>query len=138
LNYEAYLEKNMFLLKKELELFGMMTYGDGATVKKMPLINVIASSAYLHMVVLDIFNCSWGKKDTRYIASLVHPHIDKFEVECPKCVDYVTFDGASNVQKAGDVLCGAYPRIVVTHGAEHVISLHFQEISGLPILSMFK
>jgi hypothetical protein len=142
LNYEAYLQKNMRLLKKEIEDFGITTYGDGATVKKMPLINVIASGAYLHVGVLEIVNCSshmerGGKKDARYIASLFRPHIDKFEAEFPNCVDYVTFDGASNVQKAGEVLCGSYPRIVVTHGAEHVISLYFQDIFGLPILSTF-
>ena len=68
-----------------------------------------------------------GKKDARYLASLFRPYIDDFETSNPKCVDFCTFDGAANVQKAGEILSAHYPRIVVSHGAEHVISLYFQD-----------
>jgi hypothetical protein len=33
---------------------------------------------------------------------------------------------AANFQKAGKILQTHYPRIVLTHGAEHVLSLFFQ------------
>ena len=42
-------------------------------------------------------------------------------------MDYCTFDGAANVQKAAEALAAFYPRIICTHGSEHVISLFFQD-----------
>jgi hypothetical protein len=142
LNYDSYLRRNEVLLKKEVDIFGLSYYGDGATVKKKPLINILASGAYLHTAVLEIVDCTLhmergGKKDARHIASLFRPHIDKFESEFPNSVDYVTFDGAGSVQKAGDILAAHYPRIVVTHGAEHVVALYFDDMFKLPILSTF-
>jgi hypothetical protein len=43
----------------------------------------------------------------------------------------VFFDGASNVQKAGRLLAAKFPRLWVHHGAEHVASLFFSDISKL-------
>jgi hypothetical protein len=40
----------------------------------------------------------------------------------------VFFDGASNVQNAGEILRAFNPRITVGHGAEHVISLFFVDV----------
>ena len=59
--------------------------------------------------------------------SLFRPHMDEFEKKYPNCVDYCTFDGAANVQKAAEALAAFYPRIICTHGSEHVISLFFQD-----------
>ena len=42
---------------------------------------------------------------------------------CRGIVDLVFFDGASNVQNAGELLKVKFPRITVGHGAEHVVSL---------------
>ena len=47
----------------------------------------------------------------------------------------VYFDGASNVQKAGKALAAAYPRVTSLHGAEHVVSLFFSDISKLGPIS---
>ena len=33
-------------------------YGDGATVKKMPLLNILGSGAHLTTAVLEITDCS--------------------------------------------------------------------------------
>ncbi len=44
-------------------------------------------------------------------------------------VDLVLFDGASNVQNAAKLVSSTYPRITVVHGAEHVVSLFFKDIS---------
>ena len=38
------------------------------------------------------------------------------------------FDGASNVQNAGELLRVKHPRITVGHGAEHVVSLFFSDV----------
>lgn len=89
--------------------------------------------------VIEIVDCSkhiqnGGKKDASFISSLFRPHIDKMEQEHQNCIDVVYFDGASNVQKAGFVLQAKYPRIVVLHGAEHVISLFFNDVFNLKII----
>ena len=41
------------------------------------------------------------------------------------------FDGASNVQKAGDLLMAKYPRTFCFHGGEHVVSLFFSSIAKI-------
>jgi hypothetical protein len=43
-------------------------------------------------------------------------------------VDLVLFDGASNVQNAGQILAINHPQITVVHSAEHVTSLFFKDI----------
>ena len=113
LNYDAYMKKIQEKLQKEINEFGVAFYGDGATVKKMPLINILASGVHLTSCVLEIVNCTQhleagGKKDARYIASLFRPHIDMIEGQFPNSVDAVYFDGASNVQKAGEVLAAIH------------------------------
>ncbi len=75
------------------------------------------------------------KKDTKYIACLIHPFIEKMELECDcpnksltGAVDLVFFDGATNVQNAGKILAALHPRISVGHGAEHVVLLFFSDV----------
>jgi hypothetical protein len=43
-------------------------------------------------------------------------------------VDLVFFDGASNVQNAGEILRAFNPRITIGHGAEHVVSFFFSDV----------
>jgi hypothetical protein len=141
-NYEAYVDRNKSQLLKDIDIFGLSFYGDGATVKRMPLVNVLCSGAYLHTAVMEIRDATshmelGGKKDARYLASLFRPYIDEYEDQHPNCVDYCTFDGAANVQKSGEVLRAHYPRIVVTHGAEHVLSLFFQDCFSTKVLNVF-
>ena len=137
LNYEAYLKKHHTILMKDVTTYGLTFYGDGATVRKMPLINVMASGAHLPICVLEIVDCSkqmqTGKKDAPYIASLFKPHIEKVESDSPSTCDVIFFDGASNVQQAGTILHAKYPRLVVLHGSEHVINLFFQDLFQLPL-----
>ena len=46
------------------------------------------------------------------------------------------FDGASNVQKAGAILSIHFPRVTCVHGAEHVVSLFFNDVFKLKELSV--
>ena len=108
----------------------------------MPLINVLASGAYIHTVVMEIVDATihlktGGVKDAEYISSLFVPHIRELENVNPHCVDYCTFDGAASVQKAGKVLQAQFPQIICTHGCKHVISLFFQDIFKTPVLHFF-
>jgi len=82
---------------------------------------------------LEIVDCSahlaiGGKKDAKYIANCFLPFIEKFEAEEENTVDLALFDGASNVQKAGEILAAIFPRMSVVHGAEHVVSLLFNDV----------
>jgi hypothetical protein len=127
LNYDAYMEKNAKLLKKEADKYGLTVYGDGATVKRMPLVNALVSGVHMPMAILEIFNCSShmadGKqKDASYIAQQFMPLLDQLDPDKVLIV-LVFFDGASNVQKAGCIVEANKPLITSLHGAEHVASL---------------
>jgi len=58
LNYDAYMEKNMNLIKVDCEIYGLAFFGDGATIKRIPLINCLISSAHLPAACLEIVNCA--------------------------------------------------------------------------------
>jgi hypothetical protein len=58
LNYDTYLNNNKEHLIKDINVFGLNYYGDGATVKKMPLINILASGAYLQTALLEIVDAT--------------------------------------------------------------------------------
>jgi hypothetical protein len=45
--------------------------------------------------------------------------------------DVFYFDGASNVQKAGQVLEVIFPRTYCFHGGKHVVSLFFDDLAKL-------
>jgi len=99
----------------------------------MPLLNILASGVYIPAACLEIVDCTThmahgGKKDAEYVYSQFLPFIKDFEKRKPNTVDLVLFDGASNVQKAGDLLASSYPRICVLHGADHVMSLFFNNV----------
>jgi hypothetical protein len=133
----------MASLLKEAEIYGLSIYGDGATIRRMPLINVLAAGVHNPAAVLEIANCTkqmedGKKKDATYIAGLFKPHIEEFEKVKKDCVDCAFFDGASNVQKAGEIMEAKYPRITVMHGAEHVVSLFYADIFKIPEFLLLK
>ncbi len=47
------------------------------------------------------------------------------------CTDVFYFDGASNVQKAGEILMAKFPHSFCFHGGEHVVSLFFLSIAKI-------
>ena len=130
----------MHTLLSEAKVFGITVFGDGATIKTVPLVNVLAAGVNNPFALLDISDCSnhlskGQKKDAHHIASIIIPLIKQIESESnvqrkksPGIVDLVLFDGASNVQNAGLILKAYNPRITVGHGAEHVVSLFFSDV----------
>jgi len=61
-----------------------------------------------HNALLEIVDCTdhcteGNKKDAQYIADTMKPHIMKLD-PTKQCVDFVIFDGASNVQKGRKIL----------------------------------
>jgi len=127
LNFETRYNANKEALLKEAKIFGLAFLGDGATVKRMPLMNILAMCGDTPPITVSIQDCTehmqdGGKKDASYIARLFEEEVIKFD---PKrsCTDVFFFDGASNVQKAGQVLMAKFPRTFCFHGGEHVVSL---------------
>ena len=79
--------------------------GDGATVKEMPLVNVLGISGDSPPVVVAVNDCTehmaaGGKKDATYIFNVFEETVADYD---PSKVhtDLFFVDGASNVQKGG-------------------------------------
>jgi hypothetical protein len=116
--YEQRVKNNEVQLQIEANIYGLGLYCDGATIKKMPLYNILACGVHMPHAVLEIKDCSsqmasGGTKSAEFIADLMAKHID----------------GAANVQKAGRILEAKYPRVTSIHGAEHVVSLFFSDFA---------
>ena len=52
----------------------------------------------------------------------------KFDPEKNK-IDLFCVDGASNVQKAGEVIEAVFPHCSTIHGSEHLLSLFFSDLA---------
>ena len=138
--YATHWKEQMKTLLSEARIFGVTVFGDGATIKTIPLFNILAACVNNPFALLEIADCTChlaegGKKDAKYIAHVIMPLIKLMESEedfhkktSPGIVDLVFFDGASNVQNAGEILRAFNPRITVGHGAEHVVSLFFSDV----------
>ena len=125
--YETNWKLQMKTLMSEAKIFGLTIFGDGATIKTIPLINILAAGVNNSFALLDVVDCSnqasaGKKKDAKFIARLIHPFVEKIEMEgdglsnnLTGVVDLVFFYGATNVQNAGKILAAMYPRISVGH-----------------------
>ena len=45
------------MIKKEADIFGLLFFGDGATISKCPLLNIMASAKNIPVAVLEIVDC---------------------------------------------------------------------------------
>jgi hypothetical protein len=100
----------MRTLLSEVDIFGLTIYGDGATIKSVPLIIILAAGPNNPFALLDIVDCntqlqSGGKKDALYISSMILPLIQRMENTRDVCnkkhtriVDLALMNRASNVQ----------------------------------------
>ena len=71
-----------------------------------------------------------GKKDATFIAELFDLKVLEYDPQL-LCADVFYFDGASNVQKAGEILMAKFPRSFCFHGGEHVVSVFFSSIAKI-------
>ena len=139
-NYNHVWDQSVADLKKGADIYGLTFYGDGATIQRNPKMNLLCAGVHNPCAVLDIADCSGhmsrgGKKDAAYIARLFLPIMRKLDPE--KCLgDLLYFDGASNVQKAAEIISKHFPRCTVLHGGEHVVSLYFSDIFHLDQFKM--
>jgi len=136
--YQTITDQNKQRLKVEASLFGLSFMGDGATVKRMPLVNMMAVGVHCPPATIEIADCSGymitgGKKDAEFIANQFLPKLEEYDPN-KELVDIVAFDGAYNVQKAGLLLTIPYPGITVLNGIEHCVALFFKDLSKFPVV----
>jgi hypothetical protein len=139
----------MRTLLLESRIFGVTIYGDGATITNTPLINILVASPNNPSVLLEIVDCTsqmaiGGKKDATYLASVVRPYITAIDAhgntrhqKHQAVVDLFQYNGANNVQLSSRILARHHPRITICHGAEHAISLFFNDVFDLVKISLF-
>jgi hypothetical protein len=137
-NFKEYHDNILERLALQAGTLGLSLRGDGAALKRMPLVNMLAAGVHEPAGVLEIAECTGhiqggGKKDAGFIAGLFLPHMKIIDPD-KQFIDCVFFDGASNVQKSGKVMQVQYPRVMVLHGAEHVVSLFFKDLFNIQVL----
>ena len=123
-NYSARTLHRDNILRKDMAENGLCFMGDGATVNKTPLINLLASNGSSGLFLLGIIDCSGalaegGTKTAGFLARETLAFVNKYGIEN---ADLFIFDGAMNVQNAGLCLRTQVPRIFTIHGAEHVMA----------------
>jgi hypothetical protein len=103
-------------------------------------VNVLGAGLNNPFAMLDIADCmahlvQGGKEDAKHITKITTPIIqetenaeDTHQKKCLGIVNLVFFDGASNIQNAGEILKVLFPCITVGQGAKHVVSLFFSDV----------
>ncbi len=134
-NYENNYSLNKTELLKEAKVFGFAWMGDGPTIHKMPLMNILALNGTTAPMTILIHDCTkhmeeGGKTDAQYIAKLFEGNVLEYDPQL-LCTDVFYFDEASNVQKAGEILMAKFPCSFCFHGGEHVMSLFFSSIAKI-------
>ncbi len=140
-NYVAYQSDQMTKLLMNVDIFGLGIFGDGTTIVKVPMMNILACLAGNSSCVLDVVDCSdhvakGNKKDAFFICQQMLPHMQKIDPE-KTLFDLIAFDGAANVQKAGALMEQHFPRCTVIVGIEHAVLLLFGKLMAVrPMLEM--
>ena len=132
------MKRNLAMIKKEAEIFGLLFLVDGAAIPRCPLLNIL-DSAKIPVAVLEIVDCQGhladsNKKDGTFIC--IQFFNDMKEIDPSKKIsDIVMFDGASNVQLAGRLLKVNYPKLTVMRCVEDTVLLFFNDVSKTPIVN---
>ena len=133
------MERNLSLIEKESDIFGLLFIGDGATISRVPLLNILVSGGNLPVAVLELVDfqghlSDGGIKNGTFIGNIF---LDHFKIIDPhkSIKDVIMFDGASNVQLAGELLKIHYPKITVMRGVQHTVSLFFNDVSKTPVIN---
>ena len=101
----------------EAHMFGMALLGNFATIKKMPLLNILGSPANSPPVVLEVKDCTsqlllGRKKDAKQVSESFLKHLNVLD-PTKSLVDLLFFDGASNMQIGGEVIGAIYQELPV-------------------------
>ena len=55
--HDQNMERNLSLIEKESDIFGSLFLGDGATISRVPLLNILVSGKNLPVAVLELVDC---------------------------------------------------------------------------------
>lgn len=140
-NYTAYRKAALENLSSDAEIFGISIYGDGATIDKVPQINMLGATPANPSCMLDTVDCTnhmqeGGVKDAHYIMKKFLPVMKEVDPD-RELIDYITFDGAYNMQIAGQLLVEHFPRATIGTGLEHVVSLVFGRLTKISQVNAF-
>ncbi len=122
-------------LLKTADVFGLGFLANGATVKRMPLMNIIASCSDTPPITISIRDCmkhmqEGGTKDATYVSGLFEDKVREYDTN-NTLTNMFFSDGVSNVQKAGKILVAKFPHLFCFHGREHVVLLFISSISKI-------
>ena len=111
---------NLAMIKKKSEIFELLFLGDGATISRCPLLNILASEKNIPVSVLEIVDCQGHlddgyKKDGTFICNQFLNRMREIDPS-KKLTDIVTFDRDSNVQLGGNILKVHYPKLKFMRG----------------------
>ena len=72
--HEQNVKRNLAMIKKEADIFGLLFLGDGATISRCPLLNILTSAKNIPVSVLEIVDCQVHiargyKKDASFICN---------------------------------------------------------------------
>ena len=106
------MERNLSLIEEESEIFGLLFLGYGATISRVPLLNILVSGNNLPVAVLELVDlqghlADGGIKNRIFICNIF---LDQFKRIDPhkSITDVIMFYGASNVQLAGELFLFPY------------------------------
>ena len=130
---------NIKEINKSPAVFGVVIMGDGATIHRMPLLNILAMSGTTprfecrYIRLYSSHGLGGGRRMQRTLQIFLRP--TRLRNTTPiinhQLMDVFYFDGASNVQKAGQVLMAKYPHTFCYHGGKHVVALFFTSLSKI-------
>ncbi len=135
-------KRNHDRILRKGNMFGLAWIGDGATIKQMPLMNMLVLCGGETPAVMSVCSCTdhmvdGKKKDADFIGKFFKGKVEEWDPS-HRYTDFFLFDGAANVQKAREILCANYPRALCFHGREHVMSLFFKDLSKLTPIQVRK
>lgn len=84
INFRSVYDFNKAAIMTKAALFGLSWLRDGATIKKMPLINMLVMSGDKPPAVISICDCTGhmeegGKKDAEFIMNFFKSKVDEFD-----------------------------------------------------------
>ena len=131
--HDQNMERNLSLIKKESDIFGLLFLGDGTTISRIPLLNLLVSGKKISVFVLELVDCQGhladgGGKNGTLICNRFLDHFKRIDPH-KSITDVIMFDRSSNVQLAGEFLKIHYPKITVMRGVEHTVSFFYNDVT---------
>ena len=77
--HDQNMERNLSLTEKESDIFGLLFLGDGATIFRVPLLNILVSGKNLPVAVLELVGfqghlADGGKRNGTFICNRFLEH----------------------------------------------------------------